>query len=117
MKDIFAGGDCVEGPSSVVRAIAAGERAAVGIDIQYTGKDNAFWKYEVELKTDFDPDADPITDPRVAMREIPLERRVNNFEEVELPWDEYTARIQARRCLRCDFGKHIKPAIKEDVNV
>ncbi len=117
VKDIFAGGDCVEGPSSVVRAIAAGERGAVGIDIQYTGKDNAFWKYEVETKTDFDPDADPVTDQRVPMREIPLERRVNNFEEVELPWDEHTAKAQARRCLRCDYGKHIKPAIKEDVNV
>lgn len=114
---IFAGGDCVEGPSSVVRAIAAGEKAAIGMDIQFTGKDNAFWKYEVETKTDFDPDADPITEPRAKMREIPLERRKNNFEEVELPWDEYIAQLQARRCLRCDYGKKIRPAIKEDVNV
>ncbi len=114
---IFAGGDCVEGPSSVVRAIAAGEKAAIGIDIQYTGKDNAFWKYDVELKTDFDPDADPSSEPRTKLREIPIERRVNNFEEVELPWDEPTAQRQARRCLRCDYGRNIRPAIKEDVNV
>ncbi|MBU2560320.1 FAD-dependent oxidoreductase, partial [archaeon] len=29
---IFAGGDCVTGPSSVVEAIAAGKRAAIAID-------------------------------------------------------------------------------------
>ena len=36
---IFAGGDAVSGPSSVVEAVAAGERAAVGIDKYLTGKD------------------------------------------------------------------------------
>ena len=36
-KWIFAGGDAVSGPSSVVEAVAAGERAAVGIDLYLTG--------------------------------------------------------------------------------
>ena len=36
-KWIFAGGDAVSGPSSVVEAVAAGERAAVGIDKYLTG--------------------------------------------------------------------------------
>ena len=31
-KWVFAGGDAVTGPASVVEAVAAGERAAVGID-------------------------------------------------------------------------------------
>ena len=38
-KWIFAGGDAVSGPSSVVEAVAAGERAAVGIDLYLTGSE------------------------------------------------------------------------------
>ncbi|MCF7945196.1 MAG: FAD-dependent oxidoreductase, partial [Spirochaetia bacterium] len=115
---IYAGGDCVEGPSSVVRAIAAGERAAAGIDLALTGKDNAFWRFEKVVDTDFDPDADPVMYPREKIREIPLERRKNNFEEVELPWDEKTAQRQAHRCLRCDYGKKIRLAEdKEEAHV
>ena len=41
-KWIFAGGDAVSGPSSVVEAVAAGERAAVGIDKYLTGSEHAF---------------------------------------------------------------------------
>lgn len=115
---IYAGGDCVEGPSSVVRAIAAGERAAAGIDLALTGKDNAFWRFEKAVDTDFDPDADPVMYPREKIREIPLERRKNNFEEVELPWDEKAAQRQAHRCLRCDYGKKIRLAEdKEEAHV
>ena len=43
-KWIFAGGDAVSGPSSVVEAVAAGERAAVGIDRFLTGREHAFWR-------------------------------------------------------------------------
>ncbi len=117
VSHIFAGGDCVDGPSSVVKAIAGGEKAAVGIDTQFTGKDNAFWRYEKEVKTDFDPDEDPAAYPREKLRVIPVERRVHNFEEVELPWTEAIAQRQAKRCLRCDYGKKIRTAQKEDAHV
>ncbi len=43
-KWIFAGGDAVSGPASVVEAVAAGERAAVGIDLYLTGQNHAFWR-------------------------------------------------------------------------
>ena len=35
----------------------------------------------------------------------PISIDKNNFDEVEQPWNEATARRQARRCLRCDYGK------------
>ena len=114
---IFAGGDCVDGPSSVVEAIAAGEKAAVGIDLALTGKDNAFWRYEKEIKTNFDPDADPVTHGRNKVRSIPIERRRCNFEEVELSWSEPVAQRQAHRCLRCDYGKSIRIDKKEKETV
>ncbi len=102
---IFSGGDCVDGPLTVVKAIASGERAAVGMDMQFTGSDNAFWRVEAQLDTPFDPDAEPVSYPRELLSVIPVERRVHNFEEVELPWSESVAQNQARRCLRCDYGK------------
>jgi len=122
---IFAGGDCADGPSSVVEAIAAGEKAAVGIDFHLTGENHAFWRYEKVTETDYDVDAEVSAEPRAEVRQIPVERRKHNFEEVELPWTEAVAMAQARRCLRCDYGKHINeyppvevgPRKKEAANV
>ncbi len=102
---LFAGGDDVTGPSSVVEAIAAGERAAVGMDLYLTGEAHPFWRTEVAVDTTFDPDADPAPYPRVEQRTIEVRRRIHNFEEVEQPWFEEVALCQARRCLRCDYGK------------
>jgi NADH-quinone oxidoreductase subunit F len=103
----FAGGDAVTGPSSVVEAVAAGERAAVGIDRYLSGKNHAFWRETREVDTQFDPDAEPTETPREKLDLIPVERRRNNFDEVELPWREPVAIRQAKRCLRCDYGKRL----------
>ncbi|GIX02756.1 MAG: hypothetical protein KatS3mg112_1693 [Thermogutta sp.] len=102
---IFAGGDAVTGPASVVEAVAAGERAAVGIDMFLTGENHAFWREPHPVETSFDPDAEPEPTPREPLRLLPVERRRHNFDEVELPWPEPVAIRQARRCLRCDYGK------------
>jgi NADH-quinone oxidoreductase subunit F len=116
VERVFAGGDCTDGPSSVVEAIAAGERAAVGIDLCLTGENHAFWRYEKANTTSFDPDAEISAEKRATVRQIPVERRKHNFEEVELPWNEEVAIAQAHRCLRCDYGKHIneEPARKQE---
>lgn len=104
---IFAGGDAATGPASVVEAVGAGERAAVGIDLMLTGKNHAFWREEKPNTTAFDPDADPSADDRERQPLIPVERRCNNFDEVELPWNEPTAVRQAKRCLRCDYRETV----------
>jgi NADH-quinone oxidoreductase subunit F len=104
---IFAGGDVATGPWSVVAAIGAGERAAFGIDLALTGEDHAFWREDKPVDTDFDPDVDPVPYPREPVRSIPVERRKYNFDEVELPWNENVAQRQAKRCLRCDYGKTV----------
>ncbi|OQC54203.1 MAG: putative glutamate synthase (NADPH) small subunit [Verrucomicrobia bacterium ADurb.Bin018] len=102
---LFAGGDAVSGPSSVVAAIGAGERAAVGMDALLTGETHAFWRTYPDVPTDYDPEADPAPYPRENPNLIALDRRRNNFDEVEQPWIEVTAQRQAHRCLRCDYGK------------
>lgn len=104
-KWIFSGGDAVTGASSVVEAVAAGERAAVGIDEYLTGASHAFWREVHEVDTAFDPDADPSDAAREKLNLISVERRRNNFAEVEQPWCEAVAVRQAGRCLRCDYGK------------
>jgi len=102
---IFAAGDAVSGPSSVVEAIGAGERAAVGIDAFFTGESHAFWRTEHENITYFDPDADPSDSRRANVKLLrPVERKAG-FIEVELSWSEKVAIAQAQRCMRCDYGK------------
>lgn len=104
---IFAGGDAASGPASVVRAIAAGERAAYGIDLYLTGANHAFWREAVPVDTDYDPTAEPAPYPREPIPTIPADRRRRTFAEVEQPWCEAVALRQAKRCLRCDYGKVI----------
>jgi NADH-quinone oxidoreductase subunit F len=37
------------------------------------------------------------------MKLLPVNRRRNNFNEVEMPFTENVAVREARRCLRCDY--------------
>ena len=98
---VFAGGDCVTGPATVIRAIAAGKVAAANID-EYLG-------YEHEISCDVEiPPAD-LSDKRpcgrIQMKEKEAGIRKNNFEEFECGMTEQEACQEAGRCLRCDkFG-------------
>ena len=109
--DLFAGGDCTDGPSSVVEAIAGGERAAVGIDASLTRGNHAFWRYEKEIRTSFDPDADPSSAQREPISSIPIERRRANLKRWNCPGQRPTAHRQAHRCLRCDYGKQMETGL------
>ena len=103
---IFTGGDVVTGPASIVEAVGAGEKAAVGIDEFITGEKHAFWRKDVPVDTLFDPDADPVPFARKKASLLPVERRKASFEEVEQSWIEGEAIRQSQRCLRCDYGKY-----------
>jgi len=100
---IFSGGDVVLGPASVAEAVGAGEKAAVGMDAHLTGENHAFWREDRNVETFFDPTADPVMYPRAAMRLIPVKKRRQNFNEVELALSEAMALREAKRCLRCDY--------------
>ena len=102
---LFAGGDATTGPASVVEAVGAGERAAVAIDQYITGANHAFWRKDIAVDVYFDPDADPVATPRAAVVCLDPEARACTFDEVELSWNLDTACAEAKRCLRCDYGK------------
>jgi NADH-quinone oxidoreductase subunit F len=100
---LYSGGDAALGPSSVVEAVAGGEHAAAAIDAQLTGAEHAFWRKDKACDVRFDAGTEPVRYPRARMGRLPVERRINNFNEVEQPWTENVAVCEAKRCLRCDY--------------
>ncbi|HQB03207.1 MAG TPA: NADH-quinone oxidoreductase subunit NuoF [Candidatus Hydrogenedentes bacterium] len=100
---LFAGGDAATGPASVVEAVGAGERAAVGIDKFLSGEEHAFWRDEYDVDSDYDPDADPSMEGRAQVEMLAAEERAHSFDEVELAFSESVALREAKRCLRCDY--------------
>ena len=105
---LFAGGDAVTGPASVVEAVRGGEVAAVAIDSMLRNATHAFWREHIEVNTHFDPDGDPSTAQRTHLRLLEVEKRKGCFDEVELPWIESDALLEATRCLRCDYRETCK---------
>jgi NADH-quinone oxidoreductase subunit F len=99
---VFAGGDAVSGPSSVIEAIAAGEKAAVGMHAFLSGKGEIPWRTPRMVDTFFDPDADPVMGARPGLKLIPVSRR-KGFAEVETTWSAAVAMAETKRCLRCDY--------------
>ncbi len=109
LDGIFAGGDAVLGPATAVEAVAHGWRAAEAIERYLNpGKPARFpWNAPRLIDTAFDPEAPPKkTARRRASKLLPHERR-DGFDEVELSLSAANARLEAGRCLRCDFGKTV----------
>ncbi len=100
---IFAGGDVVTGPKSVVDAIAAGHVAARSIDRYLHRKPLArelLWKPPTEVEIKVDLESRPRI-PRVPMPVTAVAERINNFKEVDLGFSAEEAMAEAHRCMRC----------------
>jgi NADPH-dependent glutamate synthase beta subunit-like oxidoreductase len=100
-SDIFAGGDAVTGPRTVVEAIAAGRRAAISIDRYIRGLSLAADR-EIQLspitkplKQQYDPS------PRARMPRLAARERVKSFAEVRLGFTEQMVAQEAKRCISC----------------
>ena len=101
MEGVFAGGDCVTGPATVIRAIAAGKAAAANID-EYMG-------FNHEIKVDVTVPTPRCTDLRPRGRVNATERdaseRKCDFQCIECGMTDEEATQESSRCLRCDhFG-------------
>ncbi|WP_281692876.1 NAD(P)-binding protein [Agathobaculum desmolans] len=98
---VFAGGDAVTGPATVIRAVAAGKVAAANID-QHLGFHHVITA-DVEI-----PPAHLTNSPacgRVELRNRPLAECIDNFDLVKCGMSEEEAQQETSRCLRCDhFG-------------
>jgi NADPH-dependent glutamate synthase beta subunit-like oxidoreductase len=104
---VFAGGDAVTGPATVVEAIGAGKRAAEAIDRYLSGIPQPKMPPVPVRRSRVEWMEVPATTKMVLRRpEMPLlnlERRRTTFQQVELGYTENVVREEARRCLRCDI--------------
>jgi len=99
--NVFAGGDCVSGPSTVIRAIEAGKVMASNVD--------KFLGYHHEIKLDVEiPYAEAFDRKamgRILLAEKEAGERKTNFGVLEIGLTEQEALQESSRCLRCDhFG-------------
>ncbi|MEN6578044.1 MAG: NAD(P)-binding protein [Phycisphaerales bacterium] len=105
LPGVFAGGDTVSGPASVIEAVGAGKRAAESIHRYLNGMDLRANRFEDAMKPvpeELLPDTEHVEkQARVQCAELPAARRQGNFKEVELALTEEQALAEAERCLNC----------------
>jgi heterodisulfide reductase subunit A-like polyferredoxin len=100
VEGLFAGGDVLYGPKSVVEAVECGKEAAESIHRYLNGID-----LKEDRKKDWAYEKPDITGekkiPRVSMRTRSLGDRLGNFDEIALGFTEDEAQKEAERCLKC----------------
>ncbi len=102
---VFAAGDAVSGPASVIEAVAHGNRVAREVDIFLST--GALEHVRIPLEARRPPlawDMEQFSETRrLRVPEISVDRRRGSFEEVDLAAPEAEIRTECRRCLRCDL--------------
>jgi NADH-quinone oxidoreductase subunit F len=99
---IFAGGDCVTGPSMAIHAIAAGQRAAFGIHKFLRGDTSPVDLSQRRREITHSPLLEEKEEELEEKKRLPVpvvlpEVRVKDFSEVEIAFSEEAAREEARR--------------------
>ncbi|MEW6266873.1 MAG: FAD-dependent oxidoreductase [Thermodesulfobacteriota bacterium] len=107
VRDIFAAGDGVTGPATLVEAIGGGKKAAEAIDRCLSGLP-LHQMPPVPVRRARLPYLEVAASTKMILRRPPMpllghERRRVTFQQVELGLSENAARQEARRCLRCDI--------------
>lgn len=124
LRGVFAGGDLVTGPNTVVDAIAAGKLASGSIDQYLNGKEikqeyhpTRPSQYVKPLKLSNEEIEELITAKRSVMPGLSPEKRKYNLLEVDQGLTEKQAINEAKRCLRCELdtmdGKAFLKQIKD----
>lgn len=109
---VFAGGDVVFGPRTIIEAVADGHRAARAIH-SYLRKGQVGISHKgwlIEVPWGYLPQTTEREKPRINPPKISLDRRTG-VSEVEMVYDEESARDQAHRCLKC----HIQTVFDSDL--
>jgi len=102
-EPIFAGGDAVTGPATLIEAIAAGQRAAQAIDLCLGGRgelpaDAGFAARSKPAEAEGEVRREPVSS-------LQPEQRRGNFHEVMKGYSLQAACAEAHRCLRCDLER------------
>jgi formate dehydrogenase major subunit len=117
---VFAGGDCVTGPATVIQAVAAGRRAAVAMD-EYVRTGHVTPSREVYNCSRGSLEDLPRHEfegrrqlARTPMPHLDPEARVHGFDQVEKGLTEDQARAEAARCLRCGCSARFGCELREE---
>ncbi len=107
MPGVFAAGDAVSGPATVIEAIGGGKRAAEAIDrylnnIPQPSMPKIAIRYNIEPPMEMSA-SQKMTLKRPEMPMLNVDRRRTMFQQAELGYDEESVRKEAGRCLRCDI--------------
>ena len=107
LPGLYAGGDAVAGPASLVGAMAHAHRAAVSIDA-FLRKDNkalaaraATEAQQKQRDRAENPTPEAERKPRVAMTQTSVEQRIGDFREIDQGYTVEQAMAEAQRCLAC----------------
>jgi len=107
VPDVFAAGDAVTGPATVIEAVAAGHKAVAAMHRYLNGKDLEDYAAGLAEEdstpgTDWQPLDEKIGEvPRVVAAHRDPKQRSRTFDEVDLSFDDAAARREAARCLDC----------------
>jgi len=117
LRWVFAGGDLVTGPSSVVEAVAQGHRAAESIDQYLRGEEMEAYRAALAEKANQRPEPAPRPDrwfprmERVRPPRRPVPQR-QSYEEIEQTLSAQEAIREARRCLNCGLCSECFECVK-----
>ncbi len=105
---VYAGGDVVSGPASVIEAIAAGRQAAISIDRYLGGRGNIDEVLAPPEEVIPSRNIEEVEGEkhRPPMNMLPVSKRIKSFAQVELGFDKEKAIEEAKRCLWCDLEEH-----------
>jgi formate dehydrogenase beta subunit len=99
---IFAGGDCVTGPATLIEALDMGNRVARSIDAFIAGRDitDEISFADVDLKKQRGRGF-VVNEPAKEVECMAVTKRLEGFDEVEGGFGPALAMEEAGRCLRC----------------
>ncbi|MFZ7125751.1 MAG: NAD(P)-binding protein [Desulfobacterales bacterium] len=107
VEGVFAAGDAVTGPATVIEAIGGGKRAADAIDRYLSGIPQPKMPPVPVRRDRIDcrdlTAARKMSAKRPEMPLLTIDRRRTTFQQVELGYNESDVREEAGRCLRCDI--------------
>lgn len=112
-SELFAAGDAITGPSTVVEALSSGKRAAIAIDCFLKGEDMPARLSEQPLRAEGPPKERKIYEAdRIDRQSRSAEKLKTSFHEAVLPLSWKQVHMESERCLTC--GSRSKIAYLDD---
>ncbi|MEJ2715740.1 MAG: FAD-dependent oxidoreductase [Deltaproteobacteria bacterium] len=110
-RGVFAAGDAVSGPLTVVHGVAGGKRAARSIHEYITHgecvisdedrMEGILAEIEKDRTVPVTPRAESRASSSIPPKKLDMRERLSTFEEVESGLTQYGSFIESSRCLRC----------------